>query len=92
MTERQFCADKLLLVTEMLKAASEYLHDARGMCQDGDPTMTRVAYDHVLSLRDRIRVLDKKIHELETDLRVKLGGTPPGVRKSKAARGGAAAR
>ena len=92
MTERQFCADKLLLVTEMLQAASEYLHEARNMCQDGDPTMTRVAYDQVLSLRDRIRVLDKTIHELETDLRVKLGGTPPGVRKSKAARGGAAAR
>jgi hypothetical protein len=43
-------------------------------------------------LRDHIRVLDKKIHELEIDLRVKLGGTPPAVRKSKAARGGAPAR
>ena len=91
MTERQFCADRLLLVTEMLQAASEYLHEARRMSQD-DPTMTRVAYDHVLNLRDRIRLLDKKIHELEADLRVRLGGTPSGVRKSKAARGAAAAR
>ena len=92
MTERPFCADKLLLVTEMLQAASEYLHEARSVCQDGDGTMMRLAYDHVLNLRDRIRVLDRKIHELEGELRVKLGGTPPGVRKSKAARGGASPR
>jgi hypothetical protein len=92
MTERPFCADKLLLVTEMLQAAGEYLHQARSACQDGDGTMTRLAYDHVLNLRDRVRALDKKIHELEGELRVKLGGTPPGVRKSKAARGGASPR
>jgi hypothetical protein len=92
MTERQFCADKLLLVTEMLQAAGEYLHEARGTCQDEGRTMIKVAYDHVLNLRDRIRVLDKNIHELEADLRVKLGGTPLGVRRSKVAGGGAAAR
>ena len=92
MTERPFCADKLLLVTEMLQAAGEYLREARTACQDGDGTMTRLAYDHVLNLRDRVRALEKKIHELEGELRVKLGGTPPGIRKSKAARGGASPR
>ena len=92
MTERPFCADKLLLVTEMLQAAGEYLREARSSCQDGDGTMMRLAYDHVLNLRDTIRVLEKKIHELEGELRVKLGGTPPAARKSKAARGGASPR
>jgi hypothetical protein len=92
MTERPFCADKLLLVTEMLQAAGEYLHEAHSVCQDGDATMLRLAYDHVLNLRDRVRALDKKIHELEGELRVKLGGSPLGTRKSKAARGGASPR
>ena len=93
MTEQQFCADKLLLVTEMLQAAGEYLNNARATCQEEDRTMMQLAYDHVLNLRDRIRLLDKKVNELEADLRVKLGGTPAGAtRKSKAARTGASPR
>jgi hypothetical protein len=93
MTEQQYCADKLLLVTEMLQAAGEYLNSARATCREEDRTMMRLAYDHVLNLRDQIRSLDKKVNELEGDLRIKLGGTPAGAsRKSKAARTGALPR
>ena len=89
MTERQFCADKLLLVREMLQAARQYLQEARESCEDGDRTMLRLAYDHLLDLRDAVRVLERKVNDLEVHLRVKLGGTPPGAaRKSKGARAG----
>src|SRR5262245_51222808 len=105
MTNRQFCADKLLLVREMLEAADAYLKEARTSCESApadesveaveseDRTMLRLAYDHVLDLRDRVRVLEKRIHEVESHLRVQLGGSPSGTpRKSKAARGGASPR
>jgi hypothetical protein len=94
MTDRQFCADKLLLVREMLEAAGAYLKDALNAChamseEHEDRTMLRVAYDHVLDLRDRVRVLDKRVNEVEAHLRVRLGGTHRGAaKKSKAARAG----
>jgi hypothetical protein len=98
MTDRQFCADKLLLVREMLEAAGEYLKQARATCEkresdDEDRTMLRVAYDQVLDLRDLVRVIDKRVNDVEGHLRVRLGGTPSGAsRKSKAARTGSSPR
>jgi len=68
----QHCADKLLLVTEMLQSAAEYLTACRGLLNDDDPVMARLAYEHVLTLRNRLAQLNKTVDTLETELRRKL--------------------
>src|SRR5262244_4510299 len=81
MAEREHLADKLLLVTEMLQAAAEYLTAAHTIANDDDSLMARLAYEHVLTLRNRIAQLNKKVDGLEADLRRKLlestAETPP---------------
>ena len=93
MTEQQqHCADKLLLVTEMLQAAAEYLTVCRGLLNDEDNLMALLAYDQVLTLRNRVGHLNKKIDALEADLRRKLTEsiTSDTAAKSKRAGGSAA--
>jgi hypothetical protein len=66
---QQHCADKLLLVNEMLEAAGDYLTVCRGLLDDEDSIMARLAYDHVLGLRNHVGQLTKKIDGLEAELR-----------------------
>jgi hypothetical protein len=90
--QQQHCADKLLLVTEMLQAATEYLTACRGLLNDEDNLMARLAYEQVLTLRNRVGHLSKKVDALEAELRGKLteSSADKAVAKSKGARGGAA--
>jgi hypothetical protein len=89
MTEPQHCADKLVLVTEMLQAAQEYLNASRGMLNDEDRIMVRLAYEQILTLRNRVDQLRKKVDALEGDLRRRLKAMSDPEAKSKEARGGA---
>jgi hypothetical protein len=66
---QQHCADKLLLVDEMLRAAGDYLTVCRGLLDDEDSVMARLAYDHILGLRNQVGQLTKKIDGLEAELR-----------------------
>jgi hypothetical protein len=66
---QQHCADKLLLVNEMLQAAGDYLTVCRGLLDDEDSIMARLAYDHVLGLRNQVGQLTKKMDGLEAELR-----------------------
>jgi hypothetical protein len=72
MPRRQFCADQLILLGEMLDASNEYLHlcDA-GM--DGEPqNMIALAYDQLHSLSQRSARLSLELTELETRMRRKM--------------------
>lgn len=89
MTEQQqHCADKLLLVTEMLQAAAEYLTVCRGLLDDEDNLMARLAYEQVLTLRNRVVHLNKKIDALEAELRRKLTESIAGNTVAKTKRAG----
>jgi hypothetical protein len=72
MGQQEHCADKLLMVAEMLEAASEYLTVCRGLPDDQDPVMARLAYEHVLNLKNQLGQLNRKLDALEMDLRRKL--------------------
>ena len=91
MTEQQHCADKLLLVAEMLQAAAEYLTACRGLLNDEDDLMARVAYEQVLTLRNRVAQLNKKIDGLEADLRRKLTESSAGFTAAKSKKAGGSA-
>jgi uncharacterized protein Yka (UPF0111/DUF47 family) len=69
---RQHCVDKLLLVTEMLQAATEYLTVCRSLLDDEDNLMARLAYEQILNLRNRVAHVDRKIDGLEAELRRRL--------------------
>jgi hypothetical protein len=85
---QEHCADKLLLVTEMLQAAAEYLTACRTLLNDDDQMMARLAYEHILTLRNRVNLLGKKVDTLEADLRRKLLNSA-GEKSSKTATSGA---
>ena len=70
--QQEHCADKLLMVAEMLEAASEYLTACRGLSDDEDPIMSRLAYEHLLTLKNQLGQLNRKIDALETDLRRRI--------------------
>jgi phage-related minor tail protein len=91
MAELPHCADKLVLVTEMLQAAQEYLNVSRGMLNDEDRVMVRLAYEQILNLRNRVDRLSKKVDALEGDLRrrLKAMGDAEAPTKSKEAGGSA---
>jgi len=70
--QQEHCADKLLMVAEMLEAASEYLTACRSLSDDQDPIMSRLAYEHLLTLKNQLGQLNRKIDALETDLRRRI--------------------
>jgi hypothetical protein len=70
--QQEHCADKLLMVAEMLEAASEYLTACHGLSDDEDPIMSRLAYEHVLTLKNQLGQLNRKIDALEMDLRRRI--------------------
>jgi hypothetical protein len=87
---QQHCADKLLLVAEMLQAAAEYLTTCSTLLDDEDHLMARLAYEQVLNLRNRVALVNKKIDGLEAELRRRLtesGAESPAARSKRAGRG-----
>jgi hypothetical protein len=70
--QQEHCADKLLMVAEMLEAASEYLIACRGLPDDEDPIMSRLAHEHVLTWKNQLGQLNRKIDGLEMDLRRRI--------------------
>jgi hypothetical protein len=44
----------------------------RGLPDDQDPVMARLAYEHVLHLKNQLGHLNRKVDALEMDLRRKL--------------------
>ena len=72
MPRREFCADQLILLGEMLGAASEYLH----LCDtgmEGEPQSTiALAYDQLHLLSQRSARLSVELTELEKRMRRKM--------------------
>jgi hypothetical protein len=93
MPRREFCADQLLLLGEMLDASNEYLH----LCDsgmEGEPqSMIALAYDQIHSLSQRSARLSVELTELEKRMRRKMfvrrkGDTDPPKLKERSARSG----
>jgi hypothetical protein len=93
MPRREFCADQLLLLGEMLGAANEYLH----LCDsgmEGEPqSMIALAYDQLHSLSQRSARLTVELTELEKRMRRKMfvrreAETDPPKLKGRSARSG----
>jgi hypothetical protein len=93
MPRREFCADQLILLGEMLGAANEYLHLC-DMGMEGEPqSMIALAYDQLHSLSQRSARLTVELTELEKRMRRKMfvqGGdeTVPPKLKGRSARSG----
>ena len=72
MPRRQYCADNLFMLGEMLDVAAQYI----GLCDDvldeEDKLMVELAYDQIHPLKDRSVKLCKKLEELEKRVRNKL--------------------
>jgi len=72
MPRRQYCADNLLLLGEMLDVAAQYI----GLCDDvlieEDKLMIDLAYDQIHPLKDRTVKLGRKLEELENRVLSKL--------------------
>jgi hypothetical protein len=72
MPRRQYCADNLFLLGEMLDVAAQYI----GLCDDvpgeEDKPMVELAYDQIPPLKDRSVKLCKKLEELEKRVLRKL--------------------
>jgi hypothetical protein len=72
MPRRQYCADNLFLLGEMLDVAAQYI----GLCDDvlneEDKPMVELAYDQIRPLKGCAVKLCKKLEELEKRVRNKL--------------------
>jgi hypothetical protein len=72
MPRRQYCADNLLMLGEMLDVAAQYI----GLCDDvlneEDKPMVELAYDQIHPLKERTVKLRKQLEELEKRVQNKL--------------------
>jgi hypothetical protein len=73
MPGQPLCADNLLLLGEILKAASQYIDQCDEMMEEeNDPRMLALACDQVLPLIEEIEGLRKKLIALESRMLKKL--------------------
>jgi hypothetical protein len=65
MPRRQYCADNLFLLGEMLDMASGYISLCDEVLNEEDKSMVELAYDHINPLKQRTVKLGKELEELE---------------------------
>lgn len=90
MPRREHCADHLLLLGEMLDAATHYVALCDASLNDEEIVMVQLAYEQIASLQNRIARLSKKLDELDQRVRDKLtqlsgGQTAQPKRRTKGA-------
>jgi hypothetical protein len=87
MSRRQSCADNLVLLGEMLEAATEYISLCDDSLKDDDAPMVQLAYQEISPLRNRAARLCKKLEELEKRVGTalaRLSGLAPKRRAARA--------
>jgi len=72
MSRRQYCADNLFLLGEMLDMAAGYISLCDEVLNEEDKPMVKLAYDHIHPLKKRTVKLLKELEELEHRLKNKL--------------------
>jgi hypothetical protein len=72
MSRRQYCADNLFLLGEMLDMAAGYISLCDEVLNKEDKPMVELAYDHIHLLKKRTVKLGKELEELEPRVRNKL--------------------
>ena len=90
MPRREHCADHLLLLGEMLDAATQYVALCDTSLEDEETAMVELAYEQISSLQNRLGRLSKKLDELDHRVRNKLAqlSERPGPRtKRRSAKG-----
>jgi hypothetical protein len=90
MPRREHCADHLVLVGEMLDAATEYMALCDASLENEETEMVELAYEQISSLQNRILRLSKKMEELDHRVRNKLtqlSGQPGHPTKRRSAKG-----
>jgi hypothetical protein len=90
MPRRERCADHLLLVGEMLDAATEYMALCDASLENEETEMVELAYEQISTLQNRILRLGKKMEELDHRARNKLmqlSGQPRHPTKRRSAKG-----
>ena len=90
MPRREHCADHLVLVGEMLDAATEYMAFCDASLENEETEMVELAYEQISALQNRILRLSKKMEELDHRVRNKLtqlSGQPGPQTKRRSAKG-----
>jgi hypothetical protein len=72
MSRRQYCADNLFLLGEMLDMAAGYISLCDEVLNEEDKPMVELAYDHIHPLKQRTVKLGKELEELEQRVKNKL--------------------
>jgi hypothetical protein len=72
MPRRQYCADNLFLLGEMLDMAAGYIGLCDEVLNEEDKPMVELAYDHIHTLKRRTVKLLKELEELEQRVKNKL--------------------
>jgi hypothetical protein len=72
MSRRQYCADNLFLLGEMLDMAAGYISLCDEVLNEEDKPMVELAYDHIHPLKKRTVKLGKELEELEGRVKNKL--------------------
>ena len=72
MSRRQYCADNLFLLGEMLDMAAGYISLCDEVLNEEDKPMVELAYDHIHPLKKRTVKLGKELEELELRVKNKL--------------------
>jgi hypothetical protein len=72
MSRRQYCADNLFLLGEMLDMAAGYISLCDEVLNEEDKPMVELAYDHIHLLKKRTVKLGKELEELEQRVKDKL--------------------
>lgn len=90
MPRREHCADHLVLVSEMLDAANEYMALCDASLENEETEMVELAYEQISRLQNRILRLSKKMEELDHRVRnrlTQLSGQPGHPTKRRSAKG-----
>ena len=72
MSRRQYCADNLFLLGEMLDMAAGYISLCDEVLNEEDKPMVELAYDHIHPLKRRTVKLAKELEALEQRVKNKL--------------------
>jgi hypothetical protein len=72
MSRRQYCADNLFLLGEMLDMAAGYISLCDEVLSEEDKPMVELAYDHIHLLKKRTVKLGKELEGLEQRVKSKL--------------------
>jgi hypothetical protein len=72
MARRQYCADNLFLLGEMLDMAAGYISLCDEVLNEEDKPMVELAYDQIHPLKKRAVRLGKELEELEQRVKNKL--------------------